>query len=179
MDLMVWRSNERSGWWSKRVYIGLRQNQSGAALLSKLKESRRIRVVGQRAGTEVVLFVKLLGGSTKEKSVFSRRLDALDFVDSETLKEEPDTRPINNEVNQSGLRKRSGMCRRGHGKESLFKKEGREGKWPRFRSLGVEDKERRESGSGRRATLKRNEVSQWWEPAELTRSGQTGAACSV
>lgn len=62
-------------------------------------------MVGQRAGTEVVLFVKLLGGSTKEKSVFSRRLDALDFVDSETLKEEPDTRPINNEVNQSGLRK--------------------------------------------------------------------------
>lgn len=63
-------------------------------------------MVGQRAGTEVVLFVELFGGSSKEKSVFSRRLDALDFVDSETLKEEPDTRPINNEVNQIGSQKK-------------------------------------------------------------------------
>lgn len=43
------------------------------------------------------------------------------------LKEEPDTRPINNEVNQSGLRKRSGMCRRGHGKESFAEKRGGKG----------------------------------------------------
>lgn len=45
-------------------------------------------------------------GRQRERSVFSRRLGALDLECNVT--EEPDTRPINNEVNQIGSQKRRG-----------------------------------------------------------------------
>jgi hypothetical protein len=77
-------------------------------------------------------------------------------VDSENLKEEPDTRPINNEVNQLGLRKRSGMCRQGHGKECLEKR-GREKKKISL-ARSEEQGEAREQREGV-ATLKRNELN--------------------
>lgn len=66
------------------IYIGLRQNQSGgAALLSRFRIE--LELVGQAKS-----FVREAGSTTTNKKkkrrrcAFSRRLRALDFVDSET-----------------------------------------------------------------------------------------------